>query len=187
MSSLPFTIWEILGKPLKFASKNVDQHICSVFHSKILRTRQNGCLQMLHILQSLPKYCCYDCTSSSWSVRKHLPSPSPVLLATVRAYAFLACLHCTYERVSPSSCRPREPRLDARHTVIWTSFSWIEMCLVRARAVFPAHFLTTQIVQCTLTKELNNKLWLAAVQLPELWDLYGFHEYQRIPFNITLY
>lgn len=34
ISSFPFTIWEILGKPLKFASKNVDHNIYSVFLSK---------------------------------------------------------------------------------------------------------------------------------------------------------
>lgn len=123
---------------------------------EILRTRENGGLKMLHLLQSLHKYCCYDCMSSSWSVRKHLLSSSPVLLATVRAYAFLACLHCTYEHVSPSSCPSQRTRLDARHTVIWASFSWIEMFLVRTKALFPTHFLSTQISQSALKKSTIN-------------------------------
>lgn len=53
ISSFPFTIWEILEKPLKFASKNVDHNIYSVFLSKrCLRTRQKGSLKIFLILQS---------------------------------------------------------------------------------------------------------------------------------------
>lgn len=78
ISSLTFSIWEIVGKPLKFVSKNADHNIYSVFLSKRFWGPDIGVVWKYFIYcKALHKYCCYDYKSSSWSVRKHLPSSSP--------------------------------------------------------------------------------------------------------------
>lgn len=52
--SFRFTILEILGKPLKFVSNNVDHNIYSCVSLKeILRTRQKGGLKTFLTLQRL--------------------------------------------------------------------------------------------------------------------------------------
>lgn len=42
-----------------------------------LRTGQNVVWKYFIYCKAMHKYCCYDCKTSSWSVRKHLCSSSP--------------------------------------------------------------------------------------------------------------